>query len=94
VSLFCTFDATDEAGVVSETGQNDFSMQLSSFVASMVADVPSAAHWALDLAEFDFSSAAATLVTTIPGLHGCLCSATPPPIVVDAVKEVGIANLL
>ncbi|CAM6106184.1 unnamed protein product [Calypogeia fissa] len=75
-ALFCT-SGIDETVLAPKHPQSDFAVHLSSFVASLVADVPSAAHWALDLAEFDFSNAAASLVTSIPGLYGCPCPPVP-----------------
>lgn len=38
-------------------------------MASLVADVPSQAHWILQLTMYDFKGAVGHLVASIPGIH-------------------------
>ncbi|KAF3650889.1 hypothetical protein FXO38_16907 [Capsicum annuum] len=59
---------------ISEVGNNghlvsDFAAQLAGFMASMVADVPSQAHWILELANYDFKGSSGYLVASVPGVH-------------------------
>lgn len=49
--------------------KSDFSSQLAGFMASLVADVPSQAHWIIELTKYDFGGAAGHLVASVPGLH-------------------------
>ncbi|XP_020680271.1 uncharacterized protein LOC110097942 [Dendrobium catenatum] len=49
--------------------KSDFAAQLAGFIASLISDVPSQAHWIKELARFDFGGAAAYLVASIPGMH-------------------------
>lgn len=51
------------------TKNADFASQLATFIAALLTDCPSESHWVTDLADIDFSSAAGSLVTSIPGLH-------------------------
>ncbi|KAL0921102.1 hypothetical protein M5K25_008138 [Dendrobium thyrsiflorum] len=48
---------------------SDFAAQLAGFIASLITDVPSQAHWIKELARFDFGGAAAYLIASIPGMH-------------------------
>lgn len=48
----------------------DFGAQLAYFISRLLADVPAQAHWIVDLAKYDFSSAESSLVISIPGIHG------------------------
>ncbi|GER44049.1 tyrosyl-DNA phosphodiesterase [Striga asiatica] len=55
-----------------ETNSNsicDFAAQLAGFMASLLADVASQAHWILELTKYDFKGAAGYLVTSVPGIH-------------------------
>lgn len=47
----------------------DFAAQLAGFMASLVIDVPSQAHWITQLTKYDFGSATGHLVASIPGIH-------------------------
>lgn len=47
----------------------DFGAQLAGFMASLVADVPSQAHWILELTKYDFEGAAGYLIASVPGIH-------------------------
>ena len=38
-------------------------------MASLVADVPSQAHWILELTKYDFKGAVGHLVASVPGIH-------------------------
>ncbi|XP_042501637.1 uncharacterized protein LOC122079325 isoform X4 [Macadamia integrifolia] len=49
--------------------KSDFSSHLAGFMASLVADVPSQAHWIIELTKYDFGGAAGHLVASVPGLH-------------------------
>ncbi|XP_020599057.1 uncharacterized protein LOC110038531 isoform X2 [Phalaenopsis equestris] len=49
--------------------KSDFAAQLVGFVASLITDVPSQAHWINDLAGYDFGGAAAYLIASIPGMQ-------------------------
>lgn len=48
---------------------SDFAAQLAGFMASLVFDVPSQAHWMLELAKYNFKEAVGHLVASIPGIH-------------------------
>ncbi|MCD7463937.1 hypothetical protein HAX54_051715 [Datura stramonium] len=59
---------------ISEVGNNghlvsDFAAQLAGFMAPLVADVPSQAHWILELTNYDFRGSAGYLVASVPGVH-------------------------
>ncbi|KAJ8536135.1 hypothetical protein K7X08_034536 [Anisodus acutangulus] len=61
---------------ISEVGNNghlvsDFGAQLAGFMAYLVADVPSQAHWILELTNYDFRGSAGYLVASVPGVHSC-----------------------
>ncbi|KAJ0988696.1 hypothetical protein J5N97_007052 [Dioscorea zingiberensis] len=47
----------------------DFVAQLAGFMASLVIDVPSQAHWITELTKFDFSGSQGYLVASVPGVH-------------------------
>ncbi|MCD7458479.1 hypothetical protein HAX54_038354 [Datura stramonium] len=49
--------------------RNDFAAQLAGFMAPLVADVPSQAHWILELTNYDFRGSAGYLVASVPGVH-------------------------
>ncbi|EFJ23310.1 hypothetical protein SELMODRAFT_415650 [Selaginella moellendorffii] len=46
----------------------DFAAYLAGFISTLVKDVPSEAHWATDLACYNFSKATVSLVASVPGL--------------------------
>ncbi|CAN8256942.1 unnamed protein product [Cochlearia groenlandica] len=48
---------------------SDFSAQLTGFVASLLTDVPSQAHWILELTKYNFENSAGHLVASVPGIH-------------------------
>lgn len=59
---------------ISEVGNNghwvsDFAAQLAGFMASLVADVPSQAHWIRELTNYDFKGSSGYLVASVPGVH-------------------------
>ncbi|CAN4086528.1 unnamed protein product [Withania somnifera] len=59
---------------ISEVGNNghlvsDFAAQLAGFMASLVADVPSQAHWIVELTNYDFKGSSGYLVASVPGVH-------------------------
>ncbi|XP_050899427.1 uncharacterized protein LOC127106180 isoform X2 [Lathyrus oleraceus] len=47
----------------------DFAAQLAGFMASLVIDIPSLAHWITQLTKYDFGSATGHLVASVPGVH-------------------------
>ncbi|ONK58693.1 uncharacterized protein A4U43_C09F15700 [Asparagus officinalis] len=47
----------------------DFAPQLGGFIASLISDVPSQAHWIAELTKYDFGGAVGHLVASIPGMH-------------------------
>ncbi|KAJ8478713.1 hypothetical protein OPV22_022440 [Ensete ventricosum] len=49
--------------------KSDFVAQLAGFVASLIVDVPSQAHWVNELAKYNFGQAACHLVASLPGVH-------------------------
>ena len=55
----------------------DFASQLASFLANILENVPSEAHWITDLAAFDFSLATGSLVASIPGIHNRMYENAP-----------------
>uniref|UniRef100_A0A803MI34 HIRAN domain-containing protein n=1 Tax=Chenopodium quinoa TaxID=63459 RepID=A0A803MI34_CHEQI len=58
---------------------SDFSAQLAGFMATLVNDVPSEAHWIVELTKYDFSGANGYLVASVPGIHSykSLSAASP-----------------
>lgn len=49
----------------------DFAAQLAGFMASLLIDVPSQAHWILELTKYNFEGAMGYLVASVPGIHSC-----------------------
>ncbi|KAJ4824263.1 hypothetical protein Tsubulata_031292, partial [Turnera subulata] len=49
--------------------RSDFAAQLAGFMASLVIDVPSQAHWIVDLTRYNFDEATGYLIASIPGIH-------------------------
>ncbi|KAI7979380.1 Tyrosyl-DNA phosphodiesterase 1 [Camellia lanceoleosa] len=56
-------------GDINQYSKSDFAAQLGGFMASLVADVPSQAHWILELTKYDFKGAVGHLVASVPGIH-------------------------
>ncbi|KAL7179760.1 hypothetical protein ACSBR1_043042 [Camellia fascicularis] len=56
-------------GDINQYSRSDFAAQLGGFMASLVADVPSQAHWILELTKYDFKGAVGHLVASVPGIH-------------------------
>ncbi|KAL6991050.1 hypothetical protein U1Q18_009173 [Sarracenia purpurea var. burkii] len=52
-----------------QDSKSDFAAQLAGFIASLVADVPSQAHWILELTKYDFKGAVGHLVASVHGIH-------------------------
>lgn len=61
--------AQSSAEEVNLDSKSDFAAQLAGFMATLLVDAPNQAHWILELAKFDFSSAAGHLVTSVPGIY-------------------------
>ncbi|CAK9254243.1 unnamed protein product [Sphagnum jensenii] len=72
-ALFHSSGVSKGDSVPSSTA-GDFGAQLAYFVSCLLVDVPAMAHWVVGLAQYDFSGAEASLVVSIPGVHGSLCS--------------------
>ncbi|GAA0156420.1 phosphodiesterase [Lithospermum erythrorhizon] len=51
----------------------DFAAQLAGYVATLIVDVPSQAHWIQELPKFDFNRAVGYLVASVPGIHSARC---------------------
>lgn len=49
--------------------KSDFAAQLAGFMASLVIDAPSQAHWVVELTKFDFNKAMGYLIASVPGIH-------------------------
>lgn len=56
---------------INQDSRSDFAAQLASFMASLVVDVPSQAHWILDLTKYDFGEATGHLIASVPGIYSC-----------------------
>ncbi|XP_058102663.1 uncharacterized protein LOC131246493 [Magnolia sinica] len=56
-------------GETSEELKSDFAAQLAGFLAALIADVPSQAHWISELTKYDFGGAVGHLVASVPGMH-------------------------
>ncbi|XP_059638737.1 uncharacterized protein LOC132281011 isoform X2 [Cornus florida] len=65
---FSLFTQTS-AGEVNQDSKSDFAAQLAGFMASLVIDVPSQAHWIVELTNYDFKGATGHLVASIPGIY-------------------------
>lgn len=65
LSLFTQFPDGD----TNQGSNSDFAAQLAGFMASLLADVPSQAHWILELTKYDFKGAVGHLVASVPGIH-------------------------
>ncbi|KAK1295482.1 hypothetical protein QJS10_CPA16g00745 [Acorus calamus] len=49
--------------------KSDFAAQLAGFMATLIVDVPSQAHWIVELSKYDFQGASGYLVASVPGIH-------------------------
>ncbi|XP_060671983.1 uncharacterized protein LOC107423396 isoform X1 [Ziziphus jujuba] len=56
-------------GETEEVSKSDFASQLAGFMASLVTDVPSQAHWITELTKYDFGGAVGYLIASVPGMH-------------------------
>ncbi|KAL9156493.1 hypothetical protein ABFS82_09G080600 [Erythranthe guttata] len=56
-------------GEINIDSKCDFAAQLAGFMASLVVDVPSQAHWITELTKYDFEGATGYLVASVPGIH-------------------------
>ncbi|KAK1567940.1 hypothetical protein Q3G72_018400 [Acer saccharum] len=56
---------------INQDSRSDFAAHLASFMASLVIDVPSQAHWILELTKYDFGGATGHLVASVPGIYSC-----------------------
>lgn len=53
----------------SKDAKSDFAAQLARFIASLLTDVPSQAHWIIELTKYDFGGADGYLIGSVPGIH-------------------------
>ncbi|KAG9447358.1 hypothetical protein H6P81_013486 [Aristolochia fimbriata] len=67
---------------------SDFASQLAGFMASLLVDVPSQAHWVTELAKYDFSGASVHLVASIPGVHTPTSPCVPDTIHALSAKQI------
>ncbi|THG01521.1 hypothetical protein TEA_020777 [Camellia sinensis var. sinensis] len=65
LSLFTQLSVGD----INQYSKSNFAAQLGGFMAFLVADVPSQAHWILELTKYDFKGAVGRLVASVPGIH-------------------------
>ncbi|KAL5795406.1 hypothetical protein ACOSQ2_000226 [Xanthoceras sorbifolium] len=56
---------------INQDSSSDFAAQLASFMASLLIDVPSQAHWILELTNYDFGGAMGHLIASVPGIYSC-----------------------
>ncbi|XP_050226105.1 uncharacterized protein LOC126675501 isoform X2 [Mercurialis annua] len=54
---------------ISQDSRSDFATQLAGFMASLVIDIPSQAHWMIELTNYNFDRAVGYLVASVPGIH-------------------------
>lgn len=64
-------------GEINIDSKCDFAAQLAGFMASLVIDVPSQAHWIMELIKYDFKEAAGYLVASVPGIYSSRSSYLP-----------------
>ncbi|GFZ17281.1 forkhead-associated domain-containing protein [Actinidia rufa] len=67
-------------GDMNQDSKSDFVAQLAGFMASLVADVPSQAHWILELTKYDFKGAVGHLVASVPGIHSLRAASISEPV--------------
>lgn len=63
-ALFVTSDKEPFEGF-----KSDFASQLAGFMASLLVDIPSQAHWITELSKYEFGGADGHLVASVPGMH-------------------------
>ncbi|KAM3750737.1 hypothetical protein ACB098_04G056900 [Castanea mollissima] len=56
-------------GDTNKDSKPDFAAQLAGFMASLLTDVPSQAHWIVELTKYDFGGAKGHLIASVPGIH-------------------------
>ena len=56
-------------GERSQDLRSDFAAQLAGFISSLVIDVPSQAHWIIELSKYNFDGAMGYLIASVPGIH-------------------------
>ncbi|GMH26387.1 hypothetical protein Nepgr_028230 [Nepenthes gracilis] len=64
----CLFTQIQNADA-NENSKSDFAAQLAGFMATLLTDVPSQAHWIVELTKYDFSGATGYLIASVPGIH-------------------------
>uniref|UniRef100_A0A2P2JFV9 Tyrosyl-DNA phosphodiesterase n=1 Tax=Rhizophora mucronata TaxID=61149 RepID=A0A2P2JFV9_RHIMU len=78
---------------------SDFVAQLAVFMASLLTDVPSQAHWIIELTKYNFSEAMGYLIASVPGiyshksLHEYQCSLQPSGEKVISTVETSVVGL-
>lgn len=68
VDFASLFQKIDD-GEIHRDAKCDFAAQLAGFMASLLIDVPSHAHWITQLTKYDFGGATGHLVASVPGIH-------------------------
>ncbi|GAV73409.1 FHA domain-containing protein/Tyr-DNA_phospho domain-containing protein/HIRAN domain-containing protein [Cephalotus follicularis] len=56
-------------GEINQDSRSDFAAHLAGFVATLLIDVPSQAHWVAELTKYDFDGAVGHLIASVPGIH-------------------------
>ncbi|GAB4856227.1 hypothetical protein Ancab_014154 [Ancistrocladus abbreviatus] len=59
--------------------KSDFAAQLAGFMAALLMDVPSQAHWITELTNYDFRGAMGYLVASVPGIHSYRAGSVSDP---------------
>lgn len=65
LSLFTQFSNEE----INTDSKSDFAAQLAGFMAALLADVPSQAHWIMELPKYDFEQAVGYLIASVPGIY-------------------------
>ncbi|KAK7291502.1 hypothetical protein RIF29_06698 [Crotalaria pallida] len=66
---FASLFPRNDDGHIRKDRKCDFAAQLAGFMASLIIDVPSQAHWITQLTKYDFGGAKGHLVASVPGIH-------------------------
>ncbi|KAL2554847.1 forkhead-associated domain-containing protein/FHA domain-containing protein [Forsythia ovata] len=65
LSLFTQFSNEE----INMDSNSDFAAQLAGFMATLLADVPSQAHWIMELPKYNFEWAVGYLIASVPGIY-------------------------
>ncbi|KAJ7945195.1 Tyrosyl-DNA phosphodiesterase [Quillaja saponaria] len=84
---------------VRQDTKSDFAAHLAGFMASLLIDVPSQAHWIIELTKYDFTAANGHLIASVPEIHtyrtSCMSESTQSlPLLGSVVASVvGLSHL-